>query len=280
MFECVINISEGVNVSVIRKLALVAGNSLCDIHVDKIHNRSVLTLVDTDILQPVKMVTKLAVESIDISRHQGLHPRFGAVDVVPFVPFTKGSITKQDLTPAQRLRDDFIKWAKEELGLACMPYGSELSLPQVRKILKDPVQNIKRHQTAGVTCVGARQLLLAYNLYIGRGNGERAAFIAKQIRARDVRSLGFCLQGEDQVSCNIVDLESCGPQEVYEKVSQYANVTKTELVGLIPLGLFERTDPTYLDKLDISYEKTIEYRLSLDEKERHEKILSILEKQI
>jgi len=276
MFECVINISEGKNPEIIGAIALAAGASLCDVHKDPLHNRSVLTLVGNDILEAAKRVTRVTVELIDITVHDGLHPRFGAADVIPFIPFTPGSIAKQDLAAAKDYRDDFIEWAGKTLGLPCIGYGPEHSLPEIRKLLKNCEPPMAGHKTAGITSVGARQLLLAYNLYIGKGNGQKSAFAANKIRSSSVRSLGFCLDGQDQVSCNLIDLENYGPLDIYNELSRSYDIQKTELVGLVPLGLLERIDQDSWEKLDLSYEKTIEYRLSLNDKERRERALSTL----
>jgi len=276
VFECVINISEGTDLNIISAIAVSADTSLCDVHIDPIHNRSVLTLVGEDVLEAVKRVTKAAVDLIDITTHTGLHPRFGAADVIPFIPFTPGSIAKEDLAAAKGYRDDFIRWAGRTLGLPCISYGPERSLPEVRKLLKNSASQMTGHKTAGITSVGARQLLLAYNLYIGKGDGQRAVAGANEIRSSSVRSLGFCLNGEEQVSCNLIDLENSGPLDVYNELSQSYDVQKTELVGLIPLGLLQTIDRNCWEKLDLSYEKTVEYRLSLSDKERSEKALLAL----
>ena len=280
MLECVINISEGSDYKLLREISDAGGDSVCDIHLDAIHNRSVLTLIAPDVMENAKNVTKKAVSILDITTHRGLHPRFGVVDVVPFVPFTPGEIAPQSLDKATEYRNEFVAWAQKDLGLPCVTYEPERSLPETRKLLRQSALGIFPHETAGVACVGARKLLVAYNIYIGEGNGERAKLIAGRIRSASVRSLGFSLNGKEQVSCNLVDLTASGPQEAYEAVSRYTEITGTELVGLVPMGLLGQIDAGLWEKLDLAYEKSPEYRLSLSPAKRKELIASLLEEKL
>jgi hypothetical protein len=88
--------------------------------------------------------------------------------------------------------------------------------------------------------------------------------------------LGFSLDGEGQVSCNLINLSDAGPQEVYNLVSKYTQITRTELVGLAPMALLDK--PYDKESLDLAYEKSLEYRLTLTAKERSQLITSLLEK--
>ncbi|MEO6628742.1 MAG: glutamate formiminotransferase, partial [Aquihabitans sp.] len=125
MLECVINISEGQDATVLDAVASSAGNCLLDIHTDRHHHRSVFTVVGED---AARAVTETAVSLIDLRTHTGVHPRIGAVDVVPFVPL--GSSTMQD---AMLARDRFCAWAASELAIPCFAYGPERTLPEVRR---------------------------------------------------------------------------------------------------------------------------------------------------
>src|SRR5262249_61470153 len=103
---------------------------LLDVHVDADHNRSVLTLAGSasEIEAPVRDVARAAVAHIDLRARAGVHPRIGALDVVPFVPLSGAT-----LDDAVVLRDRFAQWAGDELGLPCFFYGPERSLPEVRR---------------------------------------------------------------------------------------------------------------------------------------------------
>src|SRR5438067_136640 len=142
MLECVINVSEGHEGAALDAIIAAAGGSLLDVHSDRHHNRSVLTLVGED---AARDVTRAAVGYLDLRRHAGVHPRIGVVDVVPFVPL-RGST----MSDALRARDAFASWAERELSLPCYLYGPERSLPDVRRGQLD-----RLHPTAGACAVGA-----------------------------------------------------------------------------------------------------------------------------
>ncbi|HZM31202.1 MAG TPA: hypothetical protein VFB77_11965, partial [Acidimicrobiales bacterium] len=125
MLECVVNVSEGARAEVVAAIATAAGADLLDVHADAHHNRSVLTLVGED---APRAVARAAVERLDIRRHQGVHPRIGVVDVVPFVPLAGAT-----LADAVGARDRFLAWAADDLGLPGFAYGPERSLPEVRR---------------------------------------------------------------------------------------------------------------------------------------------------
>ena len=111
--ECVVNLSEGRNHSVLDRLAASCADTLIDRHSDGDHHRSVFTLAGPapTVETSVRGLTSLAVELIDLTDHAGVHPRFGAVDVVPFVPLGSHS-----LAPAVEARDRFAEWAGEHAG--------------------------------------------------------------------------------------------------------------------------------------------------------------------
>ncbi|MEA3054945.1 MAG: glutamate formiminotransferase / 5-formyltetrahydrofolate cyclo-ligase, partial [Actinomycetota bacterium] len=122
MLECVVNVSEGRRAAVLDVLAAAAGDDLLDLNVDPGHHRSVFTLAGTD---APRRVASAAIEHIDLRRHRGIHPRLGAVDVVPFVPLD-GS-TMEDAIEA---RDDFVRWSP----VPCLRYGPDgSSLPELRR---------------------------------------------------------------------------------------------------------------------------------------------------
>ena len=242
-------------------LSRAAGASLLDLHTDGWHHRSVLTLGGPDTEQATRAVAASAVDRIDIGRHEGAHPRLGAADVVPFVPLFGST-----LTDAITARDHFARWAGEELDVPCFIYGPERSLPDVRRLafreLAPATGPSRPHPTAGAMCVGARSLLVAYNLWLSPGADlARARAIARELRSPAVRALGFALGGRVQVSCNLVDPVEVGPAHVYDAVAARAPVERAELVGLIPDAVLARVPEGRYEELDLSPSRTIEARL-------------------
>lgn len=160
MLECVINVSEGRNQAILNDLAELCAGDLLDIHSDPDHNRSVFSLVGVD---APRALARAAVAALDINEHAGVHPRIGVIDVVPFVPLVNS--TMHDALVA---RDEFITWAAAELGVPCFRYGTERTLPDIRKkawttLMPDAGLHVP-HFTAGAMCVGVREPLVAYNL--------------------------------------------------------------------------------------------------------------------
>ncbi len=230
MLECVVNISEGRRLDIVDAVAAAAGIDLLDVHHDGDHHRSVLTLVGR---HAPRSVAATAVAAIDLRQHQGAHPRLGAVDVVPFVPL--GSATLDDALAA---RDDFGAWAGRELGLPCFVYGPERSLPDVRRnafvSLEPDFGPARPHPTAGAVAIGARGVLVAYNLWLAEPDLTRARALARQLRGPAVRALGLAVGDQVQVSMNLIDPERVGPAQAYDQVAAQATVDRAELVGLIP----------------------------------------------
>jgi len=138
LLECVVNVSEGCDPDVLAAIAGAGAPALLDLHSDQDHNRSVLTLAGpAPVLEDAaRAVARATLERIDLRLHQGVHPRLGSLDVVPFVPLgPTGSPCGPDgdLTPALEARRRFATWAGEELALPCFFYGPERSLPDVRR---------------------------------------------------------------------------------------------------------------------------------------------------
>jgi glutamate formiminotransferase len=261
VLECVINVSEGQDPAVLEALSEAAGGSLLDLHTDPWHHRSVLTLGGGDTELAARAVAGCAVATIDLGRHQGAHPRLGALDVVPFAPLS-GSAMEQALAA----RDRFAGWAGAELDLPCFLYGPERSLPEVRRLafrgLSPATGPPEPHPTAGATCVGARALLVAYNVWLAPGADLASArAIARELRGPAVRALGFELGGRVQVSFNLIDPAIVGPARVYDDVASRAPVERAELVGLIPEATLKRVPEGRYGELDLSADRTIEARL-------------------
>ena len=279
--ECVINISEGRDRVIIESVASAGGGSLLDVHSDAVHHRSVLTLGGDlpDVESAARRVAEAAVATIDLSNHHGVHPRLGAVDVVPFVPLTGDAGTTTRWEAVMDARDAFATWFGATFGVPCFLYGPGRSLPEVRRgaftALAPDTGPSMPDPTAGATAVGAREVLIAYNVWIGAADasdatddevGAVARRLAGQIRRPGLRTLGLAVDGGAQVSCNIVDPGRVTLGDVYDAVSVGAaaedcTVTRGELVGLLPRSALSAVPASRWHALGLSAEDTIEHRL-------------------
>jgi len=258
---------------VIETIAAAGGRAVLDVHSDGDHHRTVLTMGGGDLEEAVMAVARQTVALIDIRRHHGVHPRLGALDVVPFVPLdSDGSPVSgaADLTGAVAARDRFARWAGPALDLPCFLYGPERTLPTVRKkafVGLDPETGPGRpHPTAGACAVGARPALVAYNLWLSTGDRAVATSIAAAVRGPAVRTLGLATAGMTQVSCNLVDPLSVGPEQVYDQVDRLAraagtSISRAELVGLAPAAVVEAAPRARWEQIDLDPERTVEARL-------------------
>lgn len=258
MLECVINVSEGRDRDVLERLGSAVGDDLLDVHTDADHHRSVFTLVGE---HAPRRLTEAAVAAIDLRRHNGVHPRFGVVDVVPFVPL--GDATLSD---AVRARDDFARWAAATLDLPCFLYGPERSLPDVRRrafrSLSPQFGPPTAHRSAGACAVGARGLLVAYNLWLATPDLDLAKAVAAEVRSGPIRTLGLAVGGEVMVSCNLVEPLTTGPGDAWDAVAAHTEVAHAELVGLVPEAVLAATPRDRWAELDLAPDRTIEARLA------------------
>ena len=267
VFECVINVSEGRDPSVVAAVAAAGGPLVLDVHTDADHHRSVLTLAGPPgpLTDAVRSVARTTVALIDLRRHAGAHPRLGALDVVPWVSLSGWPVSPGPERPAVDLRDRFADWAAAELHLPCFLYGPERSLPTVRRsawtALAPDVGPHQPHPSAGAVAVGARGVLVAYNLWLARADIEAARRMAAQLRGPAVRTLALRVGTEVQVSCNLIDPWQVGPGAVYDAVDQQAPVARAELVGLIPRSVLEAERPDRWAGLGLGPDRTIEARL-------------------
>ena len=288
--ECVVNVSEGRDQHALRELVGTCGDVLLDVHSDLDHHRSVFTLAGPPdaVQEAARSLTRAAVEMLDLSRHDGAHPRFGVVDVVPFVPLDgletplRSPQNRPNLGPAVAARDAFASWAGRTLHLPCFLYGPRpgervRTLPEVRRgafaAFQPDAGPRAPHPTAGAVAVGARPLLVAYNVWLDGADLALARKLAASVRGPSVRALGFALRSGVQVSCNLVDPFAVGPAEVYDRVATLLQaagpdhspggvVRRAELVGLIPAAAMERIPPVRWAELDLSPDRTIEARLA------------------
>jgi len=254
VLECVINVSEGHDGPPLRAIVEAAGDSLLDLHADEHHNRAVLTLAGDPVEPAARAVARAAVEHLDLTQHRGAHPRIGVIDVVPFVPLS-GS-TMED---AIRARDSFAEWLSDELGVPCHLYGPERSLPDLRRQVRR--LDGPGHATAGRCAVGAREVLVAYNLWLTSGDVTAAQSIAAAIRSPAVRALGLEVGDAVQVACNLVAPQRTGPADVYDLVAARAPIARAELVGLVPRDVLLAVPRARWDALDLSEDRTIEARV-------------------
>jgi glutamate formiminotransferase / 5-formyltetrahydrofolate cyclo-ligase len=279
--ECVVNISEGRRGAVIDEAAAAAADTVLDMHTDTVHNRSVLTLGGPLPLveEAARGVVRVAVARIDLGRHEGVHPRFGAADVVPFVDPGAGWA---DPPPAiVAARDRFARWAGTELGLPCFLYGPERSLPEVRRTafvsLPADAGPEEPHPTAGACAVGARPVLVAYNLWLasrelpadraGPGAVAVARTLAATLRSRDLRALGLALPGGAQVSVNVIGPSALPLADLYDTVAAGAAAAgcaleRAELVGLAPERILHAAPRDRWVELDLGEDRTIESRMA------------------
>jgi glutamate formiminotransferase len=281
MLEAVINISEGRQADVVEAVAAGGGPCVLDVHTDPDHNRSVLTLAGQPqaVAEAALAIARAAVARIDLSGHAGVHPRLGAVDVVPFVPLDDPG--PAGLAAAAELARAWAQRAAAELGLPAFLYDAAdpdgRSLPEVRRDAfrgrRPDFGPGEPHPTAGAVAVGARPVLVALNCELSDGDIAVARAVARALRERDgglpgVRALGFELASKDraQVSMNLVDLAATGVETACEAVRREAgrrgrSVTAVELVGLLPAAELERCSGEFLAWSGLSADRTIEARL-------------------
>jgi glutamate formiminotransferase len=276
VLECVVNVSEGCDEVVLAHLAGAAGASLLDVHSDCDHHRSVLTLAGEDdaVQAAARELARATVGLLDLRAHEGAHPRFGALDVVPWValegrPFRDAQDAGEAgcARRARQARDDFALWVSDELAVPVFVYGPERSLPELRREawggLSPDFGPSAPHSSAGAVAVGCRPLMLAYNMWLAGTDIGTARAVARAIRSPVVRALAFQLGPHVQVSCNLLRPLVLGPAEVWDEVSALATIARAELVGLVPETVLRRTPEARWRQLDLAPDRTIESRLEL-----------------
>ena len=270
--ECVINISEGRRSEVLQELARsLDPQDLLDVHIDPWHHRSVWTLIGT---QAPRRLTQRALELLNIGdHHDGVHPRLGVVDVVPFVP-----LGPTPMSQAIVARNEFAQWLAQEMNVPCFLYGPNISsdhdfrsLPEIRrnawKDLSPDWGPRHPHSSAGSVFVGARKILVAFNIWLQPGSDwARATEITREIRAPEVRALTLRVGSHIQISMNLIEPFVIGPAEIYEQVRSLALerqmlIERSELVGLIPDAVLCAIPESNWAALDLARDRTIEHRL-------------------
>lgn len=279
-FECVANVSEGRDRTVVDSLASACGAALLDVHTDPDHHRSVLTLggrLET-VERGIRTLARRSAELLDVGLHRGgVHPRLGALDVVPFVALDPG-----DRQEAAEAAHRFAGWMGGTLAVPVFLYDDadpqRRSLPEARAeafAARPPDFGPARpHATMGAAAVGARDPLVAVNFRLDRDDLDLARRLARRIRERDgglpgVRALGFRLDSRAaaQVSANLVDLERTGLEAACAAVrdaarAERAEVAAVELVGLLPAVELERCSPELRAWAGLGDGDTVEARLA------------------
>lgn len=269
LFECVINISEGRNDYLLTQLEHTAGNSFRHRHSDPFHNRSVFTLINNESELPfdVHWLIRNAIDVLDLEDHEGVHPRFGVVDVVPYV-----ALDERDRDIARTLRDETAEWMGD-LGISVFLYGlvdgEERTLPDVRRrafhdLAPDFGPAIAEPDT-GAAAVGERPLLMAWNMYVDGLSERHVRQAAQQLRGDGIRTLALQVGSRWQVSCNLVDPLHVGPDIAYDRLMDIlpvgGQVSECELVGLAPSEALARIDESRWSQLGLREDLTIEFVL-------------------
>ena len=226
VLECVVNLSGGRDSSRLQEIVAAASNTLLDVHADTWHNRSVPDAAARDVVEAALAVARAAIRLLDINAHEGVHPRLGVVDVVPFVPLgASGFGGPIELDEALQARDQSAT-AGGRPNLACRASSTGPSGPcprsdgaRVRRP-RSRYRTAPPHPTAGACCVGARPCLVAYNLYLegaGLDVARRLASPRSSARRRFGRS-GLRSATRCRSPATSSPLWSTGPAEIYDEV--------------------------------------------------------------
>ncbi|MDR1988936.1 MAG: glutamate formimidoyltransferase [Acidobacteriaceae bacterium] len=291
LIESVPNLSEGRRVEVVdacaRDIAATPDVRLLNYSADASHNRSVFTLLGhaAALHEALGRVVERAIHRIDLREARGVHPRIGAVDVVPFVPI--GETTMDECVALART---FAQDIAERFQLPVYLYERAALRPERRRL-----EDIRRgefeglaakmtnavwrpdygpsvpHPTAGATVVGARPFLVAYNINLATDRIDLARAIATTIRERDgglpaVKALGLAIDGgrRAQVSMNLTDITRTTMRDVFERVTMEAarlgiKIAESELIGLIPKAALGGATADDLRLHDFSPDRMIEH---------------------
>ena len=287
--ECVPNISEGRNSQIIEavvdQVRAVKGVTLLDYSSDPSHNRSVITFIGNPegVAEAAVGVAKKAAELIDLNKHEGEHPRMGAVDVIPFIPI-------KEMTSAEcvELSKQVAKRVWEEAKMPVFLYEDSASAPHrvnLAAIRKGQFEGMAKkvqeaewepdfggrtiHPTAGVVAVGARMPLVAFNINLSTSDIEIASKIAKIIRRSSggfdcVKSLGVMLEDRNiaQVSINMTNFHKTPLYRVLELTKAEAarwgvHVIGTEIIGLTPMQALIDSAEYYMQIENFDFNKQV-----------------------
>lgn len=291
--QCIPNFSEGRDTEKIEQILDVfrgkKGLKLLDYSSDIDHNRSVVTLLGEPEVLKEAMVEAIgvAIEVIDMRKHKGQHPRMGCVDVIPFVPIKNTTIEEAD-----KLAKDVARIASEKYNYPFFLYeysatqDNRIRLEHIRKgEFENMVEKMQKdswkpdygpqtiHITGGVTAIGAREPLIAYNIKLGTNDLEIANKIAREVRhlnggLRYCKAMGVELKerGIVEVSMNLTDYKQTKLYQVFEMVkmecARYGvSVLGSEIIGMVPLMALSECATYYLGLEDFDIERIIETHL-------------------
>lgn len=294
ILECVPNFSEGRDQTKLEKiLDCFRGKTdvkLLDYSSDADHNRSVVTVIGEPEALKTCMVEAIgkAVELIDMTVQEGQHPRMGCVDVVPFIPIR--NVTMEE---ADAIAKEVAKEAAEKFGQPFFLYEKSATAPHrenLATVRKGQFEGMAEkmldqakwkpdfgpetiHPTGGVTAIGARMPLVAFNVNLDTSNLEIAEKIAKKVRHigggfRYVKAMGVMLTERNiaQVSMNLTDYTKSDVYRVFEAVKMEArrygvNVVGSEVIGLVPMAALIGAAEYYLQIEDFDFDQVLETRL-------------------
>jgi glutamate formiminotransferase / 5-formyltetrahydrofolate cyclo-ligase len=269
IIECVPNFSEGTDEAQVRQIVAatqVDGVRLLDWSLDTAHNRSVITLAGSPegIVEAAVRAAGKAAQLIDLTTQNGVHPRIGAADVIPFIPVSGASLAECAVLARQA---GLLIWRR--YGVPVYFYGAAAARPDrilledVRRGQFEGLRDASRrdaarrpdiggpdlHPTAGASAVGARSFLIAYNIHLQQPDIAAARAIARDIRAANgglhgVKAIGVLANGRAQVSMNVTDFRITPMRHVYATVHHLAQrhgvlIQDAELIGLIPQAAYE-----------------------------------------
>ena len=271
ILEAVPNFSEGRDLGWIRELLEVIareGVEVLDWTADRDHHRSVVTYIgDPQSVEAASLAAALfAIDGIDLRTHRGIHPRIGALDVLPFVPLhdlTMDSAVESARRVAGQLAAEGVPvYFYGEAHDGGTPSRSDRSLASIRRggfealrggfpagrepDLAAPQEPDRPHPTAGATCVGARRVLLAWNVFVTGISLDALEAIARGLRESEggfkhLRALALALAGADrlQISMNLEDPEATSPYDVFDAIEERVEagggqVVETEVIGMMP----------------------------------------------
>lgn len=266
----------------------VDGVSLLDYSLDADHNRSVVTIAGASapVVESVLRGIGKAVQSIDLTAQQGVHPRIGAADVIPLAPI-RGISLPECAALARQLGQEI--WKRFQVPVY---FYEAAALRPDRRLLEDVrngqfeglqkkvQQDVTRrpdvggpslHPTAGASAVGARQLLIACNVYLNTSNVGTARTIAREIRGSSgglagLKAMGVLVRGRAQVSMNITDFQGTPVSAAYRAVKEAAGrlgaqPDMVELIGLVPEAAVEPGSEWMELATNFSTARTLERRL-------------------
>ncbi len=300
LVECIPNFSEARRPEVVdaisQAIQSVAGIHVLDRHSDLDHNRTVITFVGEPgaVEEAAFQAIRVAASLIDLNKHNGEHPRIGAADVVPFVPIS--DVTMQEcIEIARRLG----RRVGDELSIPVYLYEEAATRPDRQNLenirrgqyeaLKEEIQTNPERKPdfgplsvgpAGATVIGARQPLIAYNVYLTTDEVQVAQKVARAVRNSSgglhyVKALGLLVEGHAQVSMNLTNYHQTPVARVVEMVRREAarygvGIHHTELVGLIPQKAMIDAAQWYLQLEDLQPNQILETRLYEVQSERKE----------